>query len=261
MTYGEYVAGIESLYLRQWLRQWASIEESLPARGPMMGELLPWTPKRVLIVAPHPDDECLMAGAALRLMSECSARVEVVPFSYGSNLLRQEERSEELSRAVRELGFEVLDPREEGNRKDLQEDELRGALERSHPDLVLCPHDEDAHPTHIRCSKLTQRAIRRHVNERQAPLILLESEYWHPLRDPNLRVSLSVADVTRMGEGLLKHAGEVARNPYHLSLPAWLMDQERRGVERIHGLGSVPPARSVFSQIYRMTVVSPEVGS
>lgn len=34
------------------------------------------------------------------------------------------------------------------------------------------------------------------------------------------------------------HAGEVKRNPYHLRLPAWMMDNVRRGSEVIAGPGS-----------------------
>jgi hypothetical protein len=103
----------------------------------------------------------------------------------------------------------------------------------------------------------TKRALRRHVNRQSAPVILLESEYWHALHDPNLRVPLSAQTVIRMGEGLLRHQGEVARNPYHLSLPAWLMDQERRGTELVDGLGGTSSDPAVFSQLYRMSILTP----
>lgn len=253
MTFADYVAQIESLFLSQG--------GSVAGAATALADALPWVPKRVLIASPHPDDECLMAGAALRLKRESGAEVGVLPFSYGSNAPRREERKQELVDALGVLGFDLQDFRKDGRGEELGETGIEEALDRIHPDLVICPHEEDAHPAHVRCSVHVRSALRRHVQKRGAPVLLLESEYWHPLREPNLKVALSTADVARMGEALLMHAGEVARNPYHLTLPAWLMDQERRGSELIHGLGGVPPEKCVFSQLYRMSVVSPGASS
>ncbi len=253
MTYADYVAEIEALYLSQG--------GAVPAPVPELTAALPFAPRRILIASPHPDDECLMAGAALRLREEAKAEVGVLPFSYGSNLSRREPRRRELFEALQVLGFELYDFREEGSLDELKEVEIGEALARTQPDLVIAPHREDAHPTHIRCSDALGRALRRHVNQRGAPVLLLESEYWHPLRDPNLKVVLSSATVARMGEALLRHAGEVARNPYHLTLPAWLMDQERRGSEILQGMGTQLAGRVVFSQLYRMSLISPGASS
>ena len=47
----------------------------------------------------------------------------------------------------------------------------------------------------------------------------------------------------------MEHKGEVSRNPYHLRLPAWYMDQVRRGSERVLGAGT-EAATAVFGQLY-----------
>jgi hypothetical protein len=59
--------------------------------------------------------------------------------------------------------------------------------------------------------------------------------------DPNLMVEMSGNDVADMIVALTFHVGEVNRNPYHLSLPAWMMDNVRRGGELVGGQGGAAP--------------------
>ena len=47
------------------------------------------------------------------------------------------------------------------------------------------------------------------------------------------------------------HVGEVARNPYHLRLPAWMQDYVRRGGELVGGQGGAAPDFS-FATLYRL---------
>src|SRR6185503_21107656 len=62
----------------------------------------------VLIFSPHPDDECIIGGLALRLMREAGMRVINVAVTQGSNTGRQAARLAELSEACSYLGFELL---------------------------------------------------------------------------------------------------------------------------------------------------------
>jgi hypothetical protein len=64
-------------------------------------------------------------------------------------------------------------------------------------------------------------------------------------------VESSVADVSDLVAALSQHVGEVARNPYHLCLPAWMMDNVRRGAELVGGQGGVAP-RFAFATLYRL---------
>ena len=47
------------------------------------------------------------------------------------------------------------------------------------------------------------------------------------------------------------HAGEVRRNPYHLSLPAWMADNVRRGAELVCGQGGSAPDFT-YATLYRL---------
>src|SRR5437867_2114280 len=60
---------------------------------------------KALFFAPHPDDECIVGGLALRLMREARMNVINVAVTQGSKKERQAERYRELEGACRYLGF------------------------------------------------------------------------------------------------------------------------------------------------------------
>lgn len=63
---------------------------------------------RVLIFSPHPDDECIIGGFALRLLREAGMRVINVAVTQGSRQDRQAARWDELQAACRYLGFGLI---------------------------------------------------------------------------------------------------------------------------------------------------------
>ena len=69
-------------------------------------KLEPEAPK-VLFFAPHPDDECISGGLAVRLMREARMKVINVAVTQGSKKERQAERLRELQDACKHLGFEL----------------------------------------------------------------------------------------------------------------------------------------------------------
>ena len=71
-----------------------------------------------------------------------------------------------------------------------------------------------------------------------------------PYVSPNLMVESPVQDVAALVAALTFHAGEVQRNPYHLSLPAWMQDNVRRGAELVGGQGGAAPSFA-FATLYR----------
>ncbi len=76
---------------------------------------------------------------------------------------------------------------------------------------------------------------------RQQRVHLACSEYWNTQLHPGLMVELGRRDVADLVAALSQHVGEVARNPYHLGLPAWFIDGVRRGAERVGGAGAAAP--------------------
>src|SRR5271156_359373 len=58
-----------------------------------------------LIFSPHPDDECIIGGLALRLMREAGLRVINIAVTQGNRKERQQPRWQELTNACAWLGF------------------------------------------------------------------------------------------------------------------------------------------------------------
>lgn len=200
----------------------------------------------VLLFSPHPDDECIAGGLALRLRREAGARVINVPMTFGSRADRRAARREELVRACRHLGFDLAAPW--GPDGVSAPDQVAGLLNEHRPRLICFPHAEDGNAAHERVHRLVRAAL----PSADVDCLLAETEFWRPMRRPNAMVELAVDDLAWLVEALSLHVGEVARNPYHLSLPAWMMDNVRRGAETALEPGGAAPDID-FATLYRVT--------
>jgi hypothetical protein len=194
----------------------------------------PSLPFVIMLISPHPDDECITSSIALRLMHENNAHVINVAVTLGSNKARQKSRLKELSDACEELQFD-LDVLNEDWKLKLKE--LRSLLGKYRPQLILVPHLKDHHPTHIKTGKLLQNALKGSgLNS-----IVAWTEFWSPIEKPNCLIEVPKEILLLQMHGLTKHVGEIERNPYHLRLAAWMMDNIRRGGEIINHVGSKVP--------------------
>ncbi len=228
--------------------------------------------RRCLILSPHPDDEAIHAGLPLRLAREAGWEIVNLAVTFGSTTARRAERLRELEASCAVLDFALarLDPTErlglEGVTPDARHAEpaawyrhvegLAASLTTLGPDLVLAPHAADAHPTHAGCHWLLRDAIDLLLSRGDVPPAWVAlTEYWAPLETPNLLVGLDRHTVATMLAALAQHRGEVARNPYHLMLPAWLIDNVRRGSERVMGPGSsaAPQRFGVLLELFSVT--------
>lgn len=219
---------------------------------------MPGAPK-ALIFSPHPDDECIVGGLALRLLREAKWNVINVAVTLGSKPERRVARLRELKNACDFLGFDLvsanltkIDPQScQKNlvpwRKAVKA--MAKILLRSRPRVIFIPHGCDGHPTHVGTHLLILDALKTLPAGFQCHVV--ETEFWAPMTDPNLLVESSVADVADLVAALACHAGEVRRNPYHARLPAWLMDNVRRGAERVGGQGEAAPDYT-FATVYRL---------
>ena len=213
-----------------------------------------------LIVSPHPDDECLTGGLALRLRQEAGFEVLNVAATLGSKASRRSERWNELCHACDRLGFALLDPVFEGREpitparrhadpagwtRDV--DRLAGLFEDYRPRIVFCPHERDGSATHIGVHWLVRDALQRHAHA----VWLAQTEFWGTLGHPNTLVELDNSSVVTLIEALTCHHGEIARSPYHLRLMSWLADSVRRGGEAVFGAGTQPPSFA-FGSLYRL---------
>jgi len=194
-----------------------------------------------LILAPHPDDECIVGALPRRLQRQRGWRVAVVPVTLGSRPERRAARLDELRGACGYLGWDVLESGERG---------LAAILRRERPRLVLFPHAGDANSTHRRVHELAAAALRE--AGAQLRCAVAETEFWATLPDPNLLLAVPPRDAADLVAALSFHDGEIARNPYHVLFPCWLADSARRGAELVGGQGAAAaPAR--FAALYRLS--------
>ena len=217
---------------------------------------------KALIFAPHPDDECIIGGLPLRLLRELGMKVVNVAVTLGSRRERQVERWRELEGACAYIGFGLLPTAERGlENVNLATREQRAEgwsaavaviaaiLEVEQPDIVFMPHDDDWNRAHIGTHHLLIDALARMPETFACDVI--ETEFWGAMARPNLMVESSADDVADLVAALSFHVGEVTRNPFHLRLPAWMIDNVRRGSELVQGQGGAAPDMT-FATLYRL---------
>lgn len=223
--------------------------------------IAPTAPK-VLIFSPHPDDEVIIGGLALRLLREAAWNVINVAVTQGSKKERQAGRFAELQQCCACIGFGLLATQPGGlekiNPKTRAQDPALWAsnvrviadiLAREQPRVILFPHDQDWNSSHIGTHHLLVDALR--TLPAGFTCYTVETEFWGAMADPNLMMESGPQDVADLITALTFHVGEVQRNPYHLSLPAWMIDNVRRGGELVGGQGGAAPD-FVFATLYRL---------
>lgn len=236
----------------------------LPLGGfaPCPAPSLPADAPRALFFAPHPDDECIVGALALRLAREAGMAVVDVAVTQGSRKERQAARFAELQEACRYLGYGLLATGpcglEKVNLQTRRNDPVRWAgmvriiaaiLRQQQPRVILFPHERDWNSTHIGTHYLVMDALAQLPTDFEC--FAVETEFWGAMDDPNLMVEVSARDLADLIAATTFHVGEVARNPYHLSLPAWMMDNVRRGAELVEGQGGAAPDFA-FAALYRL---------
>lgn len=199
-----------------------------------------------MLFSPHPDDECITGLLPLRLMREAGLRVVNVPVTFGSNKGRQAGRADELKAACGYLGWEVC---WRDGFQNLEKEGVVALLQEVRPAVVFMPHARDWNSRHISTHFLVMSALEAMPADFSCTVI--ETEFWGAMDDPNLMVEGDARTVADLVAATAFHVEEVLRNPYHLSLPAWMQDNVRRGGELVGGQGGeVPDFR--FATLYRL---------
>jgi LmbE family N-acetylglucosaminyl deacetylase len=147
---------------------------------------------RVLVVAPHPDDEAIGCGGQLLRHTQAGGRVQAVFLTSGERGLPElpaeqvwRIREAEARRAARVLGLERLSflRLPDGEVRTVLDEGSRGLsvlLEQSFPTIIYLPHPADHHPDHLATLPLVRRALERWKERSDWPR-LLGYEVWTPM--------------------------------------------------------------------------------
>ncbi len=208
-----------------------SISQLFPSHSSIVKSSLPFT---VLILSPHPDDESITGSLGLRLLRENNAHIINVAVTLGSKKTRQKPRLKELTKAcdLLEMDLDIL-----SDDWKIKAKELKILLLKYRPQLIIAPHLKDHHPTHIKTGQLLLRVLKGS----KLNCLVAWSEFWGQLEKPNCLIEVPQDIVELQMKALMEHVGEIERNPYHLRLPAWMMDNVRRGGEIIENVGGEVP--------------------
>ena len=161
-------------------------------------ELIVPTARRVLVVAPHMDDEVIPCGGTLILLAEQGAEIHVTFATDSSAGLRSAEAaaqlialrrseaqrvSERIGYATNELGF----PDGQLHRHEaMLTKRLTEQIARLEPEIIFCPFPADAHSDHMSCAA----AVARAAIQAESGAAILAYEVWTPLW-PNVAVDIS----------------------------------------------------------------------
>ena len=129
---------------------------------------------RALFFAPHPDDETISGGLALRLLREAKMNVVNVAVTLGSKKSRQAERLVELQNACNHLGYGLQTTGPNGLERVITKTRqgeppfwagmvkvIADILAKYQPRVILFPHERDWNGTHIGVHHLVMDEIGR----------------------------------------------------------------------------------------------------
>jgi LmbE family N-acetylglucosaminyl deacetylase len=183
---------------------WKFIERLRARRGqgnPLPPALDLTTARRVLAVAPHPDDESMGCGGLLALLArQAEVQVLLVTNGDGGGALpagTSETRKQELAEALKVLGigrpavcFDEPDGRFEDSKAFRQR--FAQVLAEFNPDWVLLPWLEDSHSDHARIARACCTVLRR-----STVATVVHYETWTPLPATHVVDITSVAQLKR----------------------------------------------------------------
>jgi LmbE family N-acetylglucosaminyl deacetylase len=247
-------------YVRLLKTPLAAPEIAAPALSTTTPECDPKRPC-ALLLSPHPDDECLTGVLPLRLLREQNWQIINVAVTLGSDPLQRARRKKELAKACAVLGFGCVLPEEDGfSNVTLSARKAHPAawvekvrrivkiIAEIKPRAIVMPHAADWHETHMGTYLLGMDALE--IMPRSFACAVALTEYWQPMADPNVMIGVSENDLAALMTALACHAGEVARNAYDRRFPAHLIDNVRRGCEKLSGKGAGAPIMD-FAEMYR----------
>ena len=122
--------------------------------------------QKVLVIAPHSDDEVIGAGGTLALHQECGSDLRVLFVASDESAASETEAARRMVEARRVADLLGFDPHFLGlpdTKVSLHEDELahdlRRHIETYRPDVIICPFPGDHHRDHQATAAATIRAV------------------------------------------------------------------------------------------------------
>lgn len=224
------------------------LDDSILCQLPALLDLA--NPKRVMIFAPHPDDETLGCGGTLaRLADHCDVQAVLVTDGSGAGHLPPEAvqlRREEFRQALAVLGVTDIKTLDypDGNFRATRYfvEEMRNLLRGFQPEWVFLPSPLDYHRDHRRIGTALEPLCRQCGSVTH----VLFYEVWAPV--PATHVVDITDNVNQKMEALHRHTTAMACGDYVRAI---------EGLNRFRGLYL---GRDRHAEAFRVEVVRPSAG-
>jgi N-acetylglucosamine malate deacetylase 1 len=179
---------------------------------------------RLLVIAPHPDDESIGCGGTILLHRQRGDPVSVVFLTSGERGIvgaapevAMRVRESEAAAAAEVLGIEQLEFlrfADSACNKCVAQiaERLRSVIDRVQPQALLLPHPEDQHPDHLACLPIVQAALRGVPD----PPELRGYEIWTPLHSFQYVEDISAVMPHKL-RAIAAHRSQVAQLRYELA--------------------------------------------
>lgn len=183
----------------------------------------PLEAKRVIVFAPHPDDDILGCGGVAALHRQQGAEVTFVYMTSGDaeklsgftgpELARV--REEEAKKGAAKVGVTDLiflrQPDGKLARAQGIVDDVAMLIDQYQPDLIYIPHKDDGHKDHQTTFWIVEKAVKevpRNVPSSKKPVVLCY-EVWTPLQKLTHKINVSSVIDTKL-DALSEHKSQLA---------------------------------------------------
>jgi len=173
---------------------------------------------RILVIAPHPDDESIGCGGTVAGHVERGDEVAVVFLTSGELGLKKLPRGEawEIREAEARAACRILDIAESfflhlpdwtmGEDVPAAAERLRSVLEQTRPELIYLPHPLEWHPDHRAVLPILKAALN---GLQLGPVALRGYEVWTPMAEYQHVENISAVMEKKLA-ALREHASQIA---------------------------------------------------
>ena len=165
------------------------------------------SPKNVLVLSPHPDDEAIGCGGTLRTHVLNGHVVKAIFLTSGENgghgRLPEETasiREQEAREAGKILGLKQIDFWRQPDGQIRTDRSLVGRLQQYiadwRPELIYVTHEDEMHPDHRAAARLVRRVVCA-LPSRSRPVVRMY-EVWTPLQEMDEIVDISEQIETKL---------------------------------------------------------------
>jgi LmbE family N-acetylglucosaminyl deacetylase len=211
--------------------------------------------RKILFFCAHPDDDTFSSGATIYEMARRGNEIVCVYLTTSPRgVLRDIPEEEKVATRKREAGeacrvvgsrplFLDMHKSELEGRRSLER--IRGLIKGERPDIAFLPHEGEAHPTHVKASRVVSRALE---NFRLEERWFWES--WSTLQRPNFIFFFGDDLMKIKREAMERHESQVERIDEVEATTAFNRFRGIMGQPIMHGFGRNYKGKTAYGEAF-----------